>query len=88
MLLASDSHLLLISTALYISFTGVACERVAGVQARYLTPLLFAADLFIFNISCHLEQKRCGRFEALSLLSSAMMLYLIMFTLLFSRCFG
>lgn len=78
----------LISTALYISFTGVACERVAGVQARYLTPLLFVADLFIFNISCHLEQKRCGRFEALSLLSSATMLYLIMFILLFSKCFG
>lgn len=42
------STILLICTALYISFTAVGSETIAGVQSRYLIPLLFPA-LFILS---------------------------------------
>ncbi len=40
----------LVSTALYISFTPVGSKLINGCQYRYLTPLVFPLMYFVFNI--------------------------------------
>lgn len=40
----------LISTALYVSFTGVASPVIQGCQYRYLMPLVYPTAYFVFNI--------------------------------------
>ena len=55
----------LVALALYIAFTGVGSQTVAGVQARYLIPLLipFACLLLRFPIYCDEEEKtKCTAF--------------------------
>ena len=78
----------LISAALYISFTGVASNHVAGVQARYLNPLLFVSSVFVFNVPCLVIQKHRGSFDKFALISAFLLLYSVIFILLYSRCFG
>ena len=49
--------LYLICTALYISYTAVGAGTVAGVQPRYLVPLLIPVMLFIFNLKISVERR-------------------------------
>lgn len=44
------STVVLISTALYISFTAVGSSVISGCQQRYLMPLIYPACYFVFNI--------------------------------------
>ena len=54
---AAVATLYLICTALYISYTAVGAGTVAGVQPRYLVPLLIPAMLFIFNFKISVERR-------------------------------
>lgn len=47
----------LVCSSLYISFTAVGSDTIAGVQARYLLPLVFFVFCFLFNMKtrCSLE---------------------------------
>ena len=51
--------LALVCSSLYISFTAVGSDTIAGVQARYMLPLVFFAFCFIFNVRvrCLLRDK-------------------------------
>ncbi len=44
------STVVLISTALYVSFTAVGSDVISGCQQRYLMPLLYPVCYFVFNI--------------------------------------
>ena len=75
----------LVALALYIAFTGVGSQTVAGVQARYLIPLLipFACLLLRFPIYCDEEEKtKCAAFMLGAPFS---LLYFVMFELLYIR---
>lgn len=49
-LLVVLSTVVLISTALYVSFTAVGSDVISGCQQRYLMPLLYPISYFVFNI--------------------------------------
>lgn len=77
--------LFLIALALYIAFTGVGSNTVAGVQPRYLIPLLIPFACLIFNsplvpIESHLNKLRCFMLAA-----PCVLLYSEMALLLYSR---
>lgn len=77
----------LVALALYIAFTGVGSQTVAGVQARYLIPLLipFACLLLRFPIYCDEEEKtKCTAFM---LGIPFGLLYFVFFELLYIRFF-
>ena len=77
----------LVALALYIAFTGVGSQTVAGVQARYLIPLIipFACLLLRFPIYCDEEVK--AKFTAFMLGAPFALLYFVMFELLYIRFF-
>lgn len=79
--------LFLIALALYIAFTGVGSNTVAGVQPRYLIPLLIPFACLVFNsplvpIESHLNKLRCFMLAA-----PCVLLYSEMAVLLYSRFF-
>ncbi len=49
-LIVSLAAVVLVSTALYVSFTAVGSPVIQGCQYRYLMPLLFPVCYFVFNI--------------------------------------
>ena len=72
-------YLHLVALALYIAFTGVGSQTVAGVQARYLIPLIipFACLLLRFPIYCDEEVK--AKVTAFMLGATFALLYFVMF---------
>lgn len=54
---------LLVATALYVSFTGVGRDTIAGVQYRYLLPFLVP----VFLVGCNCSRLWCRRPKGLSL---------------------
>lgn len=76
--------LFLVCTSLYITFTAVGSETIAGVQPRYLLPLMSPFFLFIFNF--HIEN-RMGKshFKVVSISLAAAVLYLSLWLFLISR---
>ena len=77
----------LVALALYIAFTGVGSQTVAGVQARYLIPLIipYACLLLRFPIYCDEEVK--AKVTAFMLGAPFALLYFVMFELLYIRFF-
>lgn len=62
----------LVATSMYISFTEVRNETIAGCQARYITPLLFPLLIFIANPGIKLKLKnKIYNTTSLVILSSA-----------------
>lgn len=77
----------LVALALYIAFTGVGSQTVAGVQARYLIPLIipFACLLLRFPINCNEDEKT--KFTTFMLMAPFALLYFVMLGLLYIRFF-
>lgn len=61
------STLSLVSTALYISFTEVGSSTIAGVQARYILPLLPILFVFVVNAKVRISISRSVLFRINSL---------------------
>ena len=73
-----------ICTALYLSFTAVGLTTVAGVQPRYLLPLVLPLGVFVFNarIKISISYKRYSCFV---FIASLLLISLAWWILLFSR---
>ncbi|MDO4436578.1 MAG: DUF2142 domain-containing protein [Coriobacteriaceae bacterium] len=73
-----------ICTALYLSFTSVGANDIAGVQSRYFLPFLLPLGLFVFNFKkgFSVNERVCG--ATVLVVSSALVLVTWWF-LLFSR---
>lgn len=80
----NGSALFLVCTSLYISFTAVGSDTIAGVQPRYLLPLLPTFFLFIFNFHVENRMKK-SRFQIVVTLLVACVLYFSLWQFLVSR---
>lgn len=49
--------IVLVATALYVSFTAVGAETIAGCQPRYLIPALFPALYFLCDLDINVSEK-------------------------------
>lgn len=76
--------LALVCSSLYISFTAVGSDTIAGVQARYMLPLVFFVFCFIFNLKlqCCIQK---GVFIVAVGGISTLMMYGTMWILIVSR---
>lgn len=73
-----------ICTALYLSFTPVGADGIAGVQSRYLLPFLLPLGLFVLNFKkgFSVNERACG---AIALAVSSTLVLVTWWFLLFSR---
>lgn len=73
-----------ICTALYLSFTPVGADGIAGVQSRYLLPFLLPLGLFVLNFKkgFSVNERACG---ATALAVSSTLVFVTWWFLLFSR---
>lgn len=73
-----------ICTALYLSFTPVGADGIAGVQSRYLLPFLLPLGLFVLNFKkgFSVNERACG---ATALAVSSTLVLVTWWCLLFSR---
>lgn len=78
--------LVLICTSLYISFTAVGSDTIAGVQPRYLLPLVPLLFIYEFNfkIECRISQ---NKLSASIHVIDAVVLYVCLWIFLISRIF-
>lgn len=67
--------IVLISTALYISFTPVGHNMVNGCQYRYLIPLIFPLLYFVFNIKIDNRNINRSLFSAICVFGMVFILY-------------
>lgn len=75
----------LIVLALYISFTAVGSETVAGVQPRYLIPLVMPFSILLFNVPVFPEKRSVQGMRLFMILSPVFALYVEMLLLLYLR---
>lgn len=69
------ASIVLVSTALYISFTPVGNSMVNGCQYRYLIPLIFPLLYFVFNIKTDSRNINKSLFAAICVCSVIFILY-------------
>lgn len=69
------ASIVLISTAMYISFTPVGSNRVNGCQYRYIIPLIFPLLYFAFNIKTDGRNINKNIFSGLCVASMVFILY-------------